>query len=286
MSGLNSKKSAEKTILYGLITIAVLVMILAGVFLAIFFSGYTRGAAKSKQEATAPVEDQVFARETGADEYILPDSEIRYLNEYDITGWSVDEIRLAKNEIYARHGRIFEDEDLDQYFRSKTWYIPSIEPEDFQTDVFNEYEKKNVEYLADAQIGKNCFTSDTFTYQDSLGEVTFAFKYPVYWSKKVMFRVSLADSGMVIHCVDVLNNKRGLSLYGDNFGTVFSFEVSTEKKNVRDGEELICSEDGLYAYVKIPEEVNYLEAEPECVESYMALQKEMNGVVKTFRVVP
>ena len=60
MSGLNSKKSAEKTILYGLITIAVLVMILAGVFLAIFFSGYTRGAAKSRQEATAPVEDQVL----------------------------------------------------------------------------------------------------------------------------------------------------------------------------------------------------------------------------------
>lgn len=194
------------------------------------FSGYTRGAAKSKQEATAPVEDQVFARETGADEYILPDSEIRYLNEYDITGWSVDEIRLAKNEIYARHGRIFEDEDLDQYFRSKTWYIPSIEPEDFQTDVFNEYEKKNVEYLADAQIGKNCFTSDTFTYQDSLGEVTFAFKYPVYWSKKVMFRVSLADSGMVIHCVDVLNNKRGLSLYGDNFGTVFLLKYRQKRR--------------------------------------------------------
>ena len=49
-----------------------------------------------------------------------------------ITHGSAHHIWLVKIEIYG-HGEIFEDEILDHIFRSKTWYIPSIEPEDFET---------------------------------------------------------------------------------------------------------------------------------------------------------
>lgn len=47
-----------------------------------------------------------------ASEYILPDSDTRCLTEEDVAGLSEDEIRIALNEIYARHGRIFQSEDL------------------------------------------------------------------------------------------------------------------------------------------------------------------------------
>jgi hypothetical protein len=30
--------------------------------------------------------------------------------------------RLARNEIYARYGRVFRDEALQEYFNSKSWY--------------------------------------------------------------------------------------------------------------------------------------------------------------------
>ena len=30
--------------------------------------------------------------------------------------------RLAKNELYARHGRIFNREDLQEYFEDCSWY--------------------------------------------------------------------------------------------------------------------------------------------------------------------
>lgn len=286
MSDFRKRKPIDNTILYGFVMIAVLLGILAVIFFAMIFQGYSRNLSQSKQAAAAaPVEDKALLKETGAEEYVLKDSDSRYLNEYDIAGWSVENIRIAKNEIYARHGRIFEDEDLDEYFRSKNWYCPSVLPEDFTVDVFNEYEKKNVEYLADAQLGLQGYTSDTFTYQDTLGDKAFAFKYPVSWGNKVMFRVSLTDYGMMISCVDLLNNKRGLSLYGDSFGTVFSFEVRQNEKETGEGEKLILNSDGFYAYLRQPESINYLESEPDCVRSYENLQKEMTGVVRTFRIV-
>lgn len=58
-------------------------------------------------------------------------------------------IHLAKNEIYARHGYIFTNEDLYNYFMGCIWYSPTCESADFVDDVFNEYERANLEILAD-----------------------------------------------------------------------------------------------------------------------------------------
>ena len=57
-------------------------------------------------------------------------------------------IHLAKNEIYARHGYIFKNEDLYNYFMGCLWYNPTCKAEDFDDSVLNEYEKANLEILA------------------------------------------------------------------------------------------------------------------------------------------
>ena len=57
-------------------------------------------------------------------------------------------IHLAKNEIYARHGYIFKNEDLYNYFMGCVWYNPTCKAEDFDESVLNEYEKANLEILA------------------------------------------------------------------------------------------------------------------------------------------
>lgn len=56
-------------------------------------------------------------------------------------------IHLAKNEIYARHGYIFKNEDLYNYFMGCVWYNPTCKAEDFDDSVLNEYEKANLEIL-------------------------------------------------------------------------------------------------------------------------------------------
>ena len=57
-------------------------------------------------------------------------------------------IHLAKNEIYARHGYIFTNEDLYNYFMGCIWYNPTYEGTDFDDSIFNEYEKANLEILS------------------------------------------------------------------------------------------------------------------------------------------
>lgn len=51
-------------------------------------------------------------------EYVLPDSAKRKLKKSDLKGLSKEELRIARNEIYARHGRMFDDKKLQKYFDS------------------------------------------------------------------------------------------------------------------------------------------------------------------------
>lgn len=57
-------------------------------------------------------------------------------------------LHLAKNEIYARHGYIFNSEDLNNYFKGQIWYEPSIKPENFKDSLFNKNEQANLKLLS------------------------------------------------------------------------------------------------------------------------------------------
>jgi len=59
---------------------------------------------------------------TTSNEYILPFSSSRSLTDDDLRHLTRVELRLARNEIYARYGRVFRDADLQGYFDSKSWY--------------------------------------------------------------------------------------------------------------------------------------------------------------------
>lgn len=84
-------------------------------------------------------------------DYYFPESDSRYLTEEELSRYSSSELELAKNEIYARHGRKFVTQRIADYFNSKAWYQGTIEPEEFdamQDSVFNEYEMANIEMIA------------------------------------------------------------------------------------------------------------------------------------------
>ena len=119
-------------------------------------AGQSKEAVSMLEEAKPLVDDSqavtalildIQSGVTGGD-YILPDSNSRYLTESDIQYLSIREINYAKNEIYARHGRRFQSQELQNYFNSKSWYRGTIEPSDFQQSVLNDYEKKNAELLS------------------------------------------------------------------------------------------------------------------------------------------
>ena len=80
--------------------------------------------------------------------YLIPYSSERYLTEADLIGFSNDELRKARNEIAARHGRKFKDNELQAYFEAQSWYNGTIEADDFNKIVkLTEIEEKNMEFI-------------------------------------------------------------------------------------------------------------------------------------------
>ena len=91
-------------------------------------------------------------------EYIFEDSNVRFLEEDEIYALTKEEMRIARNEIYARLGRKFTDEALQEYFEGKSWYEPIYEAKEFDSmgdDIFNEYEfaNKNLISEIEAELG-------------------------------------------------------------------------------------------------------------------------------------
>lgn len=99
------------------------------------------------EESTASedynTEEWEETEENQVSEYVLEGSDSSYLAKSDLFGMTKEECRLARNEIYARHGRIFEDEKLREHFEACEWYYPSIQPDDFKESMLNKYEVAN-----------------------------------------------------------------------------------------------------------------------------------------------
>jgi len=54
----------------------------------------------------------------------LPMSNDRLLTEQDIMGMDANELKVARNEIFARHGYSFNSIDLRNHFAQYDWYTP------------------------------------------------------------------------------------------------------------------------------------------------------------------
>ena len=76
-------------------------------------------------------------------QYLLDGSDKRYVERSELAGFTKQECSLARNEIYARHGRKFQDKTIQAYFDACDWYRPTIEPEDFSESLLNAYETAN-----------------------------------------------------------------------------------------------------------------------------------------------
>ena len=70
--------------------------------------------------------------------------ENRLVTEEMLHGLSLHELRLLRNEIYARRGRQFKTEWLSQYFYSQPWYDPR---DDSAEPVLSDTERKNVDTI-------------------------------------------------------------------------------------------------------------------------------------------
>lgn len=115
----------------------------------------TKEATPEPTREVTPVPTQAPVVVEENNDYIIPDSSTRYLTNADLNDLSEWEIRVARNEIYARHGRMFTSKDLAEYFEGKSWYTPSIPAEEFDNAYLNGIEIENLKFITDYEKAHN-----------------------------------------------------------------------------------------------------------------------------------
>ncbi|QPF84336.1 YARHG domain-containing protein [Bradyrhizobium genosp. L] len=137
-----------------------------------YFAGSGSAPAATNQVATAdppstviPPQQNLPPREPPAmrtqSDFIFPDSDSRMLTEGDLRALSKDDLRIARNEIFARRGRYFNAPDLTARFSKFSWYVPRTwDPE------LNAVERANVALLDRLESGGGAVPSG-FIFPDS-----------------------------------------------------------------------------------------------------------------------
>lgn len=108
-------------------------------------------AVLHRSEATSQTNNQ----NSLSDDFIFPDSNTRYLSRDEVMAIDPSMLVFARNEIFARYGRMFDDPSIQDYFNSKSWYSGTTPGEQFDTTVMNNlnsYEKANVEVIKEVEV--------------------------------------------------------------------------------------------------------------------------------------
>ena len=118
-----------------------------------FFEFLEECAIKKYGAVLSGKSTQTYSQDLSTAEYVLPDSDMRYLELEEVEALAdyggKDLIRLAVNEMYARHGFVFKKPKNQEYFERKSWYYPQPGLTDsyVKEHLFNDYEKANLEML-------------------------------------------------------------------------------------------------------------------------------------------
>lgn len=163
-----TKKSSKAPFIIATTACIILCIVIAGAVVAYWYltsaekaSNDSQKRAESRGSVTTGIDDAEEMEDTNDEDtsnsnneekksnqdYILPDSSSRILLDSEVSALSKEELRLARNEIFARQGRKFDDVQLQSYFDSKSWYKGTIDPEDFSESMLSEIEKKNIELI-------------------------------------------------------------------------------------------------------------------------------------------
>jgi hypothetical protein len=121
--------NANRSLIYVLAAVS---LALLGALIAVFISSNKPSGAVATEGSPAPAPvAPVVAAQTPAPTVVVtapPAPTVVYKNAPATTqakaNVNIDSLRLRRNEIYARHGYIFKDAALRNYFMSQPWYSP------------------------------------------------------------------------------------------------------------------------------------------------------------------
>lgn len=129
-----------------IIVIAAAIALLGlGVGIYFIFSNHAQHEAEASELSEAFDADEAEEANTPPGQY--PFTSQREVTVQDLAELSPATLRLMRNEIYARHGKIFQSKDLTDYFSKEDWYQPTA------ADVqLTEVEKRNADFILQYEL--------------------------------------------------------------------------------------------------------------------------------------
>lgn len=104
----------------------------------------TKPEETEKEKSPQPIEPSFRPTTQNEGLYILSFSNVRAVTTTDLENLTPWELKVARNEIYARHGRPFVHQDLTCYFAQQAWYQLD---QDYQKGSLSELETSNAVFI-------------------------------------------------------------------------------------------------------------------------------------------
>ncbi|HEY9800900.1 MAG TPA: YARHG domain-containing protein [Leptolyngbyaceae cyanobacterium] len=79
----------------------------------------------------------------------------RTVTDADLEGKNGYTLDIMRNTVFARHGRRFDNQGLQDYFNSQPWYNPTYSPKEFPVKLLSTLEQRNVDSIAAYQNRNN-----------------------------------------------------------------------------------------------------------------------------------
>ena len=131
-----AKKSSTKKIWKLLVVVAVVFSMVAALASVVAVVRTFKGKKSQTVSASATSVDPspIAGR--------YPFTSVRKVAHADVANLSTRELRIMRNEIFARYGYIFDSQDMKDYFMAQDWYDPSSKSVEL-----SDVEKYNVEFI-------------------------------------------------------------------------------------------------------------------------------------------
>lgn len=177
-----------------------------------------------------------------ASQFKIPVSSIMLLNEFQLMNFSDNELWIARNEIYARHGKIFQNEYLSRYFNTCSWYKPVEGKSEVSDRELNEVEITNIKMILNAEKAyaakhsypKKCLTGEVYDFPLE-GEKT---------SCRISYRVTTGDDWEYTSILTIDGEEYNLDEYVSLVTPVQDGFYVTDISVYDDGLEIAILDDG------------------------------------------
>lgn len=199
---------------------------------------------------------------TTSSSYVLEGSDSRYITDEEVAALTKDDMQLAINEIYARHGRKFSMKEYRDYFNSQSWYKGTVDPDKFNEGMLNAYENANIAKLSTGINQRSSSASAAITnfagaYTVRRGDTSIRLEISLYTDIDISRAIAGDEIGNIHVAITIGEERKSsqgyLSKEDDNVYLISDSDLNGAAMTVFDGCVILldsCGFDDVYTLVE------------------------------------